>query len=85
MRTLIENLDALFLVDKDDTILRNASVVLEGKRIADVGPAAEVAGRHDRASFDTIMDGRQRALCPGFIDTHVHLSETLSRGYSRTT
>ncbi len=80
MRKLIENLDVLFQLDKDDTILRNSSIVLDGDRIADVGPAAEVARRHDRSSFGAIMDGRQRALCPGFIDAHVHLSETLSRG-----
>ncbi len=79
MRTLIEHLDVAFLVDADDTILRDASLVVENDRIVDVGPAGKVAGRHSRDKFDQVIDGRMKAVCPGFIDSHVHLSETLSR------
>jgi 5-methylthioadenosine/S-adenosylhomocysteine deaminase len=79
MRTLIEHLNVAFLVDKDDTVLRDAGVVVDDDRIADIGPAREVAARHNRASFGRIIDGRMMAICPGFVDSHVHLSETLSR------
>jgi len=79
MRTLIENLNVAFLVDAKDTILRDASVAVEDDRIADVGPASEVSQRHSGAKFDAVIDGQMRAICPGFIDSHVHLSETLSR------
>lgn len=78
-RTLIEGLQFLFTVDARDRLIRNASLVVEGSRIADLGPAAEVAARHSRDSFDEIIDGRMMGICPGFIDSHVHLSETLSR------
>ena len=42
MRTLIENLDFLFLVDADDTLLRRASVVVEATApsIRDLPPRA---------------------------------------------
>ncbi len=78
-RTLIEGLQFLFTVDAKDRQIRNASVVVEGSTIADLGQAAEVASRHSRDSFDEIIDGRMLGMCPGFIDSHVHLSETLSR------
>ena len=56
-RTLIENLDVAFLVDDADTILRGASVVVEDDRIADIGPAAEVAERLGPARVDRVVDG----------------------------
>lgn len=79
MRRLIEHLDVAFTVDPQDTILRDASVVIEDDRIADIGSARDVARRHKGGGFDEVIDGRMKAICPGFIDSHVHLSETLSR------
>jgi 5-methylthioadenosine/S-adenosylhomocysteine deaminase len=79
MRALIENLNFALTVDKNDTVLRDASLVVEGDRIADIGPAREIAARHKGSSFDKVIDGRMLGVCPGFIDSHVHLSETLSR------
>lgn len=79
MKILFEALDVLFQVNDTDDVLRNASIVVEDGVIADIGPAGEVADRWAKTEFDTVVDGRQRALCPGFVDSHVHLSETLSR------
>lgn len=79
MRTLIENLDFLFLVDARDTLLRRASVVVEDDRIADLGPAEDVARRHSGGKFDRTIGGAMLGMGPGFVDSHVHLSETLSR------
>ena len=79
MRTLIEHLDFAFLVDAADTVLRDASIVVDGDRIADIGRAGAIDKRHGRGSFDQVIDGRMLGICPGFVDSHVHLSETLSR------
>lgn len=79
MRTLIENLEFVLTVDAQDRVLKGASVVVEDDRIADVGPGTQVAARHSRASFDRVIDGSRFGMTPGFIDSHVHLSETLSR------
>lgn len=73
MRRLIEHLDVAFTVDKNDTILRDASVVIENDRIADIGSAADIASRHKGSKFDETIDGRMKAICPGFVDSHVHL------------
>ena len=79
-KTIIENLQFLFTVDKNDTVLRDCSIVIEDSFIIDIGPTIEVCARHERSSFDLIKDGSMLGICPGFIDSHVHLSETLSRG-----
>ena len=79
VRTLIENLEFALTVDRNDTVLHGASVVVNNDRIGDIGPAADVARRNPRESFDAIIDGSRYGMTPGFIDSHVHLSETLSR------
>ncbi len=79
MLTLLHNADLLFQVDPADTVLRDAALVLEDDTIVDVGPADAVLARHQGSVFDQRVDMRGRAITPGFIDSHVHLSETLSR------
>lgn len=79
MRTLIEHLNFVLTVDKSDTVLRDASVVVENDRIVAIGPSSEIAGQHKNNVFDTVIDGTMFGMCPGFVDSHVHLSETLSR------
>ena len=49
------------------------AVVIRGGRIASVGP--EPDGAHDR-----VIDAGGGYLLPGFIQTHVHLCQTLFRG-----
>lgn len=79
MRVLIENLDFALTVDADDSVIKSAAMVVENDRIADIGLSVEVTARHDRESFDEIIEGRLKGICPGFVDSHVHLSEMLSR------
>lgn len=79
MRVLIQNLDFALTVDANDTVIKKAAMVVENDRIADIGPTEEVLARHDRQSFDEIIDGQLKGICPGFVDSHVHLSEMLSR------
>ena len=79
MRTLIENLEFVLTADKDDRVIHRASVVIDDERIADVGPAADIAKRHARSAFENRIDASRLGMTPGFIDSHVHLGETLSR------
>lgn len=64
-------------VDRQRRILGDGSILVDGRDIVQVGPAAEV--RPPRPP-DRVIDGRRRVVLPGFVDTHVHLSEHLTRG-----
>ena len=79
MKTLIEHLDFLLTVDDNDSVIRDAAIVIDDDRIIDLGPTSQVLQRHSREGFDLVKDGTLTGMCPGFIDAHVHLSETLSR------
>src|SRR3954453_13504586 len=63
----------LTMNDAWDVIEGDVSIV-DG-RIAAIGPT--LAGRHDR-----IVDARGGYVLPGLIQTHVHLCQTLFRGYA---
>ncbi|HWQ24727.1 MAG TPA: amidohydrolase family protein [Gaiellaceae bacterium] len=78
-RTLIEHLEFALTVDAEDRVLRDAALLVEDARIAAIGPTHEVVRAHPHDSVDAVVDGRRRGIVPGFVDTHVHLSETLSR------
>ena len=58
-------------------IFLDGSVLIDGDRIVKVGRAADV--RPPRTP-ESVIDGRGHLVLPGFIDTHVHLSEHLARG-----
>jgi 5-methylthioadenosine/S-adenosylhomocysteine deaminase len=73
---LIEHATILTL-DAERRILADGSVLVQGREIVQVGPAESV--RPPRTP-DRVIDGRRRLVAPGFVDTHVHLTEHLSRG-----
>lgn len=46
-------------------------------RIADVGPNAELQAKYPQ---DTVIDGADHVLAPGFVNAHVHLYGVLAHG-----
>ncbi len=64
-------------VDALRRVLADGSVLVDGARILHVGPSREV---HPPRPPDRVIDGRRLVVTPGFVDTHVHLSEHLNRG-----
>ena len=77
--TLIEHLDFILTVDEHDRELRDGALLVRDDRIQAVGTTQDVLKAHSADSIDKVIDGRGKGATPGFIDTHVHLSETLSR------
>ncbi|MGH9347414.1 MAG: 5'-deoxyadenosine deaminase [Vicinamibacterales bacterium] len=71
--SLIRNATILTMNDAWD-IVEGAVSVRDG-RIASVGP--EPVGPHDRT-----IDAAGGFLLPGFVQTHIHLCQTLFRGYA---
>jgi cytosine/adenosine deaminase-related metal-dependent hydrolase len=77
--TLIRGLEFVLTVDSTDRVLFDASVAVDGERIAAIGPASEIEALYPPDRVDAVVEGRRRGMMPGLVDTHVHLSETLSR------
>ena len=75
-QTIIHNTT---IVTGDDTgaIHHDAALVVRDGRIVEIGPTAAVRPRHADAEA---LDGRGRAVFPGFANTHTHLARTLARG-----
>jgi 5-methylthioadenosine/S-adenosylhomocysteine deaminase len=67
----------IITVDAERRILSDGSVLIDGRDIVQVGPAATV---RPARTPDRVIDGRRYVIAPGFVDTHVHLTEHLSRG-----
>lgn len=57
-------------------ILKNYSVVVEGQKIVAITPTVSL----QISKQDTVVDAAKYVLIPGFIQTHIHLCQTLFRG-----
>ena len=71
--TLIRNATILTMNDALDIV--EGSVAVRDGQIAAVGPTVD--GHHD-----SVVDAGGNYLLPGFIQTHVHLCQTLFRGWA---
>ena len=73
MSVLIDNIGSLVTNDPAHGgllgAITDAAVVLDGDRIAWVGPRAELCG----AGADERLDAGGRAVVPGFVESHSHL------------
>ena len=70
-RTLIRNATILTMNDRHEVI--EGAVAITNGRITSVGD--EPAGR-----WDAVINAGGAYLLPGFVQTHVHLCQTLFRG-----
>jgi cytosine/adenosine deaminase-related metal-dependent hydrolase len=64
-------------MDAERRIFRDGAVLVDGRDIVAVGRAADV--RAPRPP-DRVIDGHNRLVLPGFVNTHAHLSEHVNRG-----
>ena len=68
---------AIATVDDRDTVHYNAAIAIDGKKIAAIGPSAEIQAKYPAAEK---VNGRGKMVMPGFANTHTHLTMTLARG-----
>ena len=64
-------------VDPGQTVLHDVALAVDGDTIAAIGPTEAVLQSYPRAE---VYDGRGKALFPGLINCHAHLTATLNRG-----
>ena len=62
-------------MDDGHRVLHNSDVLVQGERIAEVGPNLSVP------DATTEIDASGGIVMPGMIDTHRHLWQTVMRGY----
>src|SRR6266511_5910051 len=69
--------DATIITLEDANRVFEGSVAIDRGRIVAVEPSATAIFN---IAFDDVIDGRGCALLPGFVQTHIHLCQTLFRG-----
>jgi cytosine/adenosine deaminase-related metal-dependent hydrolase len=65
-------------VDTERRVIRDGAVAITGDTIVAVGKRAEIEAQVEATE---IIDGSRFVLTPGFINNHVHVTETLIRGF----
>ena len=70
-KTILIKNAALVVMDDNDSILEG-DLFIRGRRITSVGKTID--------SADVVIDASGCAVLPGFVQTHVHLCQTLFRG-----
>lgn len=74
-KVLLKNAMVLTM-SKEGTFYEEGHVLVEGDRIARVG----VFETGDEASYDEVLELSGHYVLPGFVNTHVHTSQQISRG-----
>jgi len=76
MPTIIHN-TTIVTANDACAVLDDAAIVIDHDRIAAIGPTAELLARYPMAER---IDGRGKAVMPGFANMHTHFVMTLARG-----
>ncbi len=62
-----------------DGVQNDVALAVEGQNVAAIGPTDEVVALYPRAD---VYDGRGKALLPGLINCHAHMSAVIARGFN---
>jgi cytosine/adenosine deaminase-related metal-dependent hydrolase len=65
-------------LDSERRVIRDGAVAIAGDTIMAVGKRADVAAQ---VTAREIVDGSRFVLTPGFVNGHIHVTETLFRGF----
>ena len=76
MTLLIKNIDCIGTFDDEDRILYGGSILVDGCKISKVGNF-----KTDGVPVDDEIDGGGRVALPGFVNTHHHFFQQLTRAY----
>ena len=62
-----------------DSTREDVALAVQGNTIAAIGPTDEVLKQYPNAD---VYDGRNKAILPGLVNCHMHMSAVLSRGFN---
>ena len=74
-KTLVGN-GTLITLGKENKVIKDGAVLIEGNLIKDIGTTAELK----KKKFDRFIDASGKVIMPGMINTHMHLYSTFARG-----
>lgn len=77
---LIKN-TVLVTQDSKRRIIKNAGLFIERDKIKDIGQSKAIEKKYAKQA-KKVIDGRDKVVLPGLINTHGHLAMTLLRGYA---
>ena len=66
----------IITLNKDREIFVDGSLFIDNDEIVDVGKSEDLKGHR----AELVLDAKNMIIMPGFIDTHIHLSQALIRG-----
>jgi 5-methylthioadenosine/S-adenosylhomocysteine deaminase len=71
-------IDGGFIVtlDPERRMIQDGAILIEGDSIAAVGKSGQVK---EKFKWTRLLDARNKVILPGFVDTHIHLSEHIVR------
>lgn len=75
MNILIKNID-IIPVDGNDELLKSTNLYIEKGKISHIGELK------DNIGVDKIIEGKNKLLMPGLINSHTHLGMSLLRNYA---
>ena len=62
-----------------DVVQNDVALAVVGDKIAAIGPSDQILKSYPNAD---VYDGRGKALFPGLVNCHAHLTATLQRGFN---
>jgi len=74
-KTLVGN-SILITLGKENKVIKDGAVLIEGNIIKDIGTTVELK----KKKFDRFIDASGKVMMPGMINTHMHLYSTFARG-----
>ena len=79
---LIRDADFILTLDSQRRVLTRHSLLVEGGRIAEAGPTQALDAKHLSRARERgrVIEACGRLVLPGYVNTHVHTFEHLSRG-----
>ena len=72
---LIKNAKAIVSCDDKDTVYKDTDMLIEGQKIAAIGKNLSAEGN----DADEILDGKDKFVYPGLVNTHHHFFQTFIR------
>ncbi len=76
MSILLENI-TIIPMNGENSLIEKGYIISEGQFIKAIGE-----GEAPRGNYEKVIDGSDRVVLPGFINTHTHAAMTLLRSYA---